>query len=438
MLCGIFSSSSSQQVGDSSTVGETNENLLPEKRTISTSSTGSDSTISEDEIILKTPTSQGNDDDGIHQIQFVPATIPHHQFPIKSSARNLKLMIDKYSPSFFDTAVLPGLQRLASGWEGENESRLRRLELVRTDMKGTRRRGRTMREIRSLFDVVPKLSQLQELGLHGFNEGDGPAIIELFHKLSSDSSTSQVSKLSISFAGGQADGHDNDRAVPEDVLQAMAEIPNLKAVNVKVNSSSSLSKLVANSSSLEELRVAPTDGASGTKTKTYTMTHGMALIKSLQNPSSSLRVLDLGPHLALSPFCLKLLADNLCENTKLTHLYFSFDPTTIEEEDAVREALIDRSIRSLLAMIKNNRSLRVIRNHVRSKVADVDTEAVYAAADANDSLEEFFFFPEPEETEESPLSKFFGALMSDDDDDDDDDDQHLEEELEEEDDDGIE
>ena len=240
-----------------------------------------------------------------------------------------------------------------------------------------------------------------------------------------------------------------DQTIPGTVLRAMAMLPTLQIVTLKCNTSTTLSKLIHFSKSLQELYVEEIDcddkGNPVNKTKkskaqptwgaanggnndgddfmpTYSMTDALALMPSLQPKSmSTLRILDLGKHIGLSEFSVKLLASTLCENKTLEEVYFTYDPqklygikTNMEEAVKSIQVLDDATVadelqdqiknvfrinngllHELCKVVEQNDTLKLLRNHACSKVCGITNATMVKLDEAfenNTTLEEFMFF----------------------------------------------
>ena len=251
------------------------------------------------------------------------------------------------------------------------------LELCRTaeaSMVGDNSR-RTVDEVQELFDAVLSLSDLKELRLWDFGPfndakgGELDAVCGLLNSLPS------LEVLGLGVPTG---------TLPDRLLETIGKsLPNLKVAYLKFHTSCNLSKLLGKSCNLQQLHIIEdyqSFTATGEKANNsdavdldgrlqYTSGHCLSMIQSL-NTAKQLRVLDLGVHLGLPAFCVKILANTLRDsNNKLTSLSFTYGRDDVFDVDFWDTVAMNNGIvEAFCNVIDSNSTLKYIKNHASSEV----------------------------------------------------------------------
>ena len=275
-----------------------------------------------------------------------------------------------------------------------------------------------LNEVKTLFDAIQGLSNLQELRFWNTSPVDNhkdeeglEAVCELLQRVP------QLQSLRVGFGSG---------SIPDKLLEAIGNsLPNLKVVYLHAKSSCALSKLLIKSPKLQELyvvesskiltsekkSVASNDPDSDESTVVvdntmddypegervmYSMAHLLPLVHALSS-ASHLRVLDLGPHICVSANALQVLAGALHGEkapTNLKSLLFSYMPDrAVYLASKKKQALVNHELQDMLCnVVHHNTKLRVIKNHASNHVF-VKTEhlMLQRALNYNSTMENFEF-----------------------------------------------
>jgi hypothetical protein len=277
----------------------------------------------------------------------------------KAAGETLKLYIDEYQVSTFD--------RIVESFFGNTS--LKSLVISRskegTSIGSTPKMARTIAEMTCLFEAIRCLPYLETLVVWNAHAEILPALVENL--------PTSLTKLCLQVV-------DNGSAISNNILDAIAQKPNLQHVQLETRESMELGRLV-NSSSIKSLRICGL---------WYDMDlhHMQRFADSLySNLDSPLTELDIQPTLDLSSW--KSLATALRFNTRVRTLKLSFMGESMAERDAAAAELAE--------LLHSNTTLRTISNYTHDAVtisSDLGNGMVLEALQANTQLHKFLFFHE--------------------------------------------